>query len=121
MKSINIPDTVQELGYGCLEYTPIETLRLPNSVESLGFLGNMLSLKKIYIESASKLKTIDQRLFGSIPSRRCLGPSISLPNIETIDISKNGNFVEKDGCLYTKDLSELIFCSKNLNEVSIIP
>lgn len=113
---INIHDNVSELGKNCFDQTSIEVLRIPNSVERIGSLGEMKSLKKLYIEQNSRLSKIIYTLFGSI---HCYGTKKNLPNLENIDLTSNGNFNIKNDCLYDKDYSTLIVSLTRKNSARV--
>lgn len=116
--SISLPDSISVLSERCLHNTSIETFKIPNSVVSIGFFGVIKTLKRIYIESASKLAEIRPDTFGWVNCQSVI--ELTFPNIQHIELISNNNFVKSDGYLYTKDYKTLIVCLPENDQESTI-
>ena len=95
--SIEIPDTVTDIGNGAFWHTGIKKITIPESVVRIGMeaFGGCLNLKSLYIPQ--NVEKIERNIIASSN------------NVTEIEVdSRNAVYASIDGVLYNKDITALL-------------
>lgn len=117
--SFNVKEGITELGDGCFNYSSIDDVILPSSLEKIGDKCFKSSkLQNVYLPC--NLKKIGHRNFPTTLCYLTIPPSIEdfpfdniafCNELTSISVdSNNQHFIFKDDILYNYDMTEILFC-----------
>ena len=106
LRHLTIPDSVTSIGCGAFAYTKLEELALPEGITNLD--GTACSLSGI------------RRLI--LPASMEYFPFSDMYALECVEVAKgNPRFTSRDGVLYSKDMSTLLYCPSGKTGCLVIP